>query len=150
MNTNFYEAFLRHANDADLLMASERWANADHLFGLAAECALKAILLQQGIPSCENLLQQGIPSCENGDICKDKNYKKYRKHINDIWDQYQNYMQTRLCYLISEENPFKDWNIADRYAPNGAITKETAQNHRVAFNEVRELIKKAELDGVIL
>lgn len=51
MKTDFHNAFSRHATDADLLLNKERWANADHHYGLAAECALKALLLQQGISS---------------------------------------------------------------------------------------------------
>lgn len=110
MNINFYEAFSRHDADAALLLKKRRWANADHLLGLAAECALKAILLQQGIQS------------KNGDMDR-----PYRDHINLLWDRYQNFMQTRNVFVIPDENPFRDWNIAQRYAP-ATPQKERLQN----------------------
>ena len=135
MCINFYDAFIRHDADANLLLTSSRWANADHLFGLAAECALKAILLQQGIPS------------DNGDINKD--HKDYRKHINVLWDNYHIYMQTRYVYDIPDENPFNDWDISQRYAPEGTITEQIVQQHFVAVGKIKEIIRKAELDGVI-
>lgn len=50
MSTDFYDAFSRHDADADLLLENERWANADHHYGLAAECALKAASAATGNP----------------------------------------------------------------------------------------------------
>jgi hypothetical protein len=42
---DFQEAAKRHLDDAELLLAqsSPRLANASHLFGISAECSLKAI-----------------------------------------------------------------------------------------------------------
>lgn len=40
---DFRDAAQRHLHDAKLLLDQERLANASHLFGLAAECALKAV-----------------------------------------------------------------------------------------------------------
>ena len=42
MSENYTEAALRHWRDAELLKEQNRVENADHLFGVAAECALKA------------------------------------------------------------------------------------------------------------
>ncbi len=137
MSTDFYDAFSRHDADADLLLENERWANADHHYGLAAECALKALLLQQGIPS------------DNGDMSPDRQYQRYRKHINDLWDSYQSFMQTRHAYAIPPDNPFQDWDIAQRYAPEKEITEHAARNHATAVGTLKQIIRKAERDGVL-
>lgn len=137
MNIDFHDAFFRHDADADLLLEKERWANADHHYGLAAECALKALLLQQGIPS------------DNGDICSGKQYRCYRKHINVLWDSYQSFMQTRSAYTIPPNNPFQDWDIAQRYAPGRELTEQAARTHGAAVGKLKQIISKAMLDGVL-
>jgi hypothetical protein len=40
MNADFLDAHYRHWQDAELLFGRGRLANADHLYGLAAECGL--------------------------------------------------------------------------------------------------------------
>ena len=45
MNTDFLDAHKRHWADAELLYNEDRWANADHLYGMAAECGLKRLIL---------------------------------------------------------------------------------------------------------
>ena len=78
MTSDFYNAFVRHDKDADILWQHQRWANSDHHYGLAAECALKALLLKQGIKT-----QEGDPSPE------------YKKHIRVFIFTYRFY--NRLC-----------------------------------------------------
>jgi len=46
---DFYDAHERHWVDAELLRDKERWANADHLYGFAAECGLKRLMLAFGM-----------------------------------------------------------------------------------------------------
>lgn len=133
MSIDFYNAFSRHDADADLLLNKERWANADHHYGLAAECALKAILLQQGISS------------KDGDIAE----PKYRQHINKLWDKYQSVMQTKKTYVLPMNNPFHDWRIDQRYAHENDITEQTARNHGAAVASLKKIVKEAELDGVL-
>jgi len=57
MPVDFYDACKRHWNDAEHLFDQKRLANADHLFGLAAECALKAVMVALGM----TLLPDGKP-----------------------------------------------------------------------------------------
>lgn len=133
MKTDFHNAFHRHADDADLLLERKRRANADHHYGLAAECALKALLRQQGITS------------KDGDL-DDRNY---RHHINKLWDKYQNFMQTRHAYAIPPDNPFQDWDIAQRYAPERDIAEQAVRNHGAAVASLRKIIEKAEYEGVL-
>lgn len=137
MSTDFLCAFSRHDTDANLLLQNNRWANADHHYGLAAECALKALLLQQGIPS------------NNGDIDTDRQCRRYRKHINHLWNYYQSFMQTRNAYEIPSQNPFQDWDISQRYAPENEITEDTTRAHGDAVCKLRQIIMRAKLDGVL-
>ena len=133
MKTDFHNAFYRHATDADLLLDQKRWANADHHYGLAAECALKAILLQQGISS------------KDGDMTE----HKYKQHINTLWDNYQSFMQTKNAYVLQEKNPFQNWLINQRYAHENDITEQTARTHGAAVASLKKIVKKAELAGVL-
>ncbi len=50
MQTDFLDAHERHWEDAELLFAQSRWANADHLYGLAAECGLKRLMIVFRMP----------------------------------------------------------------------------------------------------
>ena len=59
------------------------------------------------------------------------------------------FLQTRKTYSISEENPFADWNVSQRYDNEDSITKEVVQKHRLAVLEVEKIVRKAELDGVL-
>lgn len=128
MPSDFYNSFERHKKDAELLWNSNRWANADHLYGLAAECALKALLLTQGIQI---------------------SHRKYKKHINDLWDQYNRFMQTRSIYLIPTSNPFSNWNIAQRYENEINISRSNTQNHRNTVIHIAKIIKQAKRDGIL-
>ena len=47
---DFADAHRRHLEDAELLFDRERWAKADHLYGLSAECGLKAVMRSLGMP----------------------------------------------------------------------------------------------------
>ena len=133
MSTDFYNAFSRHDADADLLLENGRWANADHHYGLAAECALKALLLRQGISS------------KDGDIAE----PQYKQHINTLWDKYQSFMQTKNAYALPMNNPFRDWAIEQRYAHENDITEQTARDHGAAVASLKKIVKKAELAGVL-
>lgn len=44
LGTDFVDAHERHWRDAELLWQHQRWANADQLYGLSAECGLKALM----------------------------------------------------------------------------------------------------------
>ena len=134
MQPDFYNAFCRHASDADLLLECKRWANADHLYGIAAECALKALLQIQGISFAEN--------CTSSD-------RKYWVHINKLWDKYLSFMQTRDACEISDTNPFQNWDIAQRYAHEDDITEQTDREHCAAVDELRTVIEKARINGVL-
>ena len=46
---DFSGAGRRHYKDAELLKSDNRIPNAGHLFGFAAECGIKALLVSHGL-----------------------------------------------------------------------------------------------------
>ena len=58
-------------------------------------------------------------------------------------------MQTRHAYDIPDENPFHGWDINQRYAPERTITEQIVQKHSVAVGKLKEVISKAEREGMI-
>ncbi|MEE8525688.1 MAG: hypothetical protein V3T72_17260, partial [Thermoanaerobaculia bacterium] len=118
MRFDYREAALRHWQDAKYLGAGKRPANADQLYGLAAECALKYAMV----------VALGAPMTPAGDLID----RSHRRHIDELWSEYQTSVAgrrgSRFLSPLSRfaDNPFKDWSIARRYAadsetPGGAI-----------------------------
>ncbi|MDX9755575.1 MAG: SAM-dependent methyltransferase, partial [bacterium] len=118
METDFVDAAKRHWEDANFLLDENRLANADHLFGLSAECALKAVMKGLGMP----VRPDGSPS-------------QYRIHINRLWDEFISFAQKQNgaryeVYLAGQCNPFFDWDIAQRYSPRSEFTQPDVQHHQ--------------------
>ena len=72
---DFRDAMDRHWQDAELLRRNQRLANADHLYGLSAECELKAIMQRLGMKMRNNMPR----------------LRPDRRYINALWDRYQSY-----------------------------------------------------------
>jgi hypothetical protein len=125
MKTDFKNAYARHQKDANHLFDNKRYANADHLYGLAAECALKAVMI--GLePSLVN---------KNGDLLDKGN----KIHIDKLWGHFRIFLQGRtassyLAHISSNKNPFSNWNVNDRYAHEKRFTKNNTLPHQTAVN----------------
>lgn len=120
---DFPDAMDRHWQDAELLHTNQRLANADHLYGLAAECGLKALLEQDG-----NRIEG-----------------RTRRHINQIWGECGSLAVGRAGATSDfnpEVNPFHDWRIDDRYAHRRSIGSEQLQRHRSGAEQVRTMIER--------
>ncbi|WP_341643874.1 hypothetical protein [Thauera sp. SDU_THAU2] len=76
---DYADAAWRHWDDGLFLLADSRLANADHLFGLAAECALKAVMLPLGM----KLKPSGVPE------------DKRHGHIDRLWDEFGAFVSSR-------------------------------------------------------
>lgn len=111
MKEDYTAAAKRHWKDAGLLDEEERWENADHHYGFAAECALKSALERMGFFRDE-----------------------HRKHINVLWNKMQaTAFQKRfpgLVGLLSGANRFADWDVEQRYEADGAVTEEAMRAHK--------------------
>lgn len=134
MRANFQDSHSRHWEDAEILFDAGRLANADHMYGIAAECGLKALMAVWGMGYDDS---RDMPS-DQAD----------RKHADGIWQRYGQYLQGPQAgdYQLSN-NPFDDWSIHQRYWPRSCFKRETVSRHRRGAEEVREVFKKAERDG---
>ena len=77
---DFADAHFRHWKDAESLFDHDRWANADHLYGLSAECGLKAVMKKLGMDDDD----QGAPM-----------EREHRKHIDKLWPVYIDFVEHR-------------------------------------------------------
>lgn len=138
MHADFLDAHERHWDDAERLFAVQRWANADHLYGMAVECGLKRLMLAFGMQF---------------DLAKDKpTDREDREHADGIWDRFESYRNGHhrgVGFALSTENPFADWTVSQRYAHQDHFNNARATAHQAGASLVRQLVKKAVLEGII-
>lgn len=139
MCTDFRDAAERHWHDGGTLFSDDALANADHLFGLSAECALKAVMEPMGM----TLNADGKPS-----------ERRYRIHINDLWNEFHAFTTGRIgeryiSMLSMAPNPFSDWDINQRYHHRTAIPRQRVQRHREAAMAAMTILQEAILDGEV-
>ncbi|EKF9792512.1 hypothetical protein O1D11_003214 [Vibrio cholerae] len=140
MHADFHDAHKRHFEDAEFLHSDNRLANADQLYGVSAECGLKALMLKLGMPF---------------DRYKDRptNYDD-RTHINKLWDRFEVYRSghvsgAKLAGILPMTNPFLSWDISNRYAKTTDITQAMVDNHKTAATQVKQLVKHAQQEGLL-
>jgi hypothetical protein len=137
MNSDFLDAHHRHWQDAEQLFSAQRWANADHLYGLAAECGLKRLMLAFGM----SVSTTGSPS-SNDD----------RVHANGVWARYETYRSAHprgANYGLPSSNPFQNWHVSQRYAHQRHFNQGRADGHREGARRVGELINRASIVGLL-
>lgn len=138
MQADFLDAHERHWDDAERLFQAQRWANADHLYGMAVECGLKRLMLAFGMPYDT---AQNRPDKE-----------KDRKHANAIWARFESYRcghHRGTGYVLAGANPFDDWDVSQRYAHQSNFDQARVESHQAGAQAVCCLIKKAQREGLI-
>jgi len=138
MKTDFLDAHERHWDDAERLFSAGRYANADHLYGIAAECGLKRLMQRFGMVVNS---ATGTPA----DV-------EDRRHANHIWTRFESYRNGKvegIEYGLPTPNPFDNWNIADRYAHQSNFNKAAVQLHQAGAAAICALIKKAQREGLL-
>jgi hypothetical protein len=138
MQTDYHDAHNRHWHDAEQLFQAERWANADHLYGLAAECGLKRLMICFDMPFDSNRM---MPQD-----------RQDQQHADGIWARYETYReghQQGVNYGLPPGNPFHDWHVSQRYANQADFNQAHAESHRTGAELVCNLIKQAQQDGLI-
>lgn len=138
MKADFLDAHDRHWEDAEMLFAAKRFANADHLYGIAAECGLKRLMLSFGMP-----VDPSTGSPHNSD---------HRKHANILWANFESYRSGKVegtGYALNSPNPFSSWDVSDRYAHQSNFDLANTQRHQAGALEVRNLIRKAKRVGLL-
>jgi hypothetical protein len=118
-----------------------RLPTSDHLYGLAAECGLKAVMQDLGM----TLDDQGRPD-----------QKEYRVHINKLWDIFisftqgkigANYSSTLISYFKS--NPFSTWDVNQRYYHSNFFNATEINKHKVASTCIISILQQAIINGII-
>lgn len=138
MVTDFHDAHLRHLSDADTLYIAQRWANADHLYGLSAECGLKALMLKFGM-LFDN--RKNKPTNRDDMI-----------HADKIWTRYESYRSGHhlgINYQLTTNNPFASWEVNQRYEHQSSFSQHRVDPHKQGAECVKALVKKAQLEGLI-
>lgn len=134
---DYYDAAQRHWDDANHLLSNNRLPNADQLFGLSAECALKAIMLPMGMP-----MNNGRPA------------EKKHGHINVLWDEFITFAngkgQAHYAAALGASNPFKCWKIDQRYENGSAISMQTVEDHKKSAEITFGCLTQAVIDGVVV
>ena len=138
MNADFADAHERHWYDAGQLFGAGRWANADHLYGLACECGLKCLMVAFGM---DTRVSDGAPSRDDD-----------RVHVERAWDRYETYRSGHsqgAGYTLSPGNPFSNWHASQRYAAQHCFDESRVMPHKVGADEVQRLISKATIAGLM-
>jgi hypothetical protein len=138
VQSDFLDAHKRHQQDAETLFQSGRWANADHLFGLAVESGWKRLMLAFGMPFDSS---RDMPQA-----------REDKQHANGIWGRYEAYRSGHhqgSDYTLPSSNPFQNWGISQRYASAANFDRALVEPHRDGAEEVRKLIRKAQRDGLL-
>lgn len=101
---DFADAGYRHFDSASLLFSQGHLANASHLFGLTAECVLKAFIFQC---RCDVTVPQAT-----------------KKHIDsDLWSHFSSHpalasFPSRITKAQIYKSHFDEWRLEQRYWSN--------------------------------
>jgi len=138
MQADFLDAHERNWGDAERLFQAQRWANADHLYGLAAECGMKRLMLAFGMPY---------------DASKDRPTRQQdRVHADGTWARFESYRSGHAHgrgYVLPAGNPFGSWDVSDRYAHQSNFDQARAQGHQAGAQTIRDLIVRAQREGLL-
>lgn len=127
--------------------------SADHLAGIAAECAIKAILMDF-LGSELNEYDRPVHPQE-----KIRNTSKKRPHLEhghlpELWEHLTAIAHRRADsaagVLFAEllwENPFADWSVGDRYCDGTAITQQNLDRHLKAAHDLIAAHEQAKILG---
>ena len=134
---DFLDASKRHYSDALFLQSNSRLPNAAQLFGLAAECGLKAL-----IEKILNIKKGEWPS-------------QFRQHANVLVDSMSTLrasvagrQEAKYFVMLTQFGAFRSWDIAHRYWSTSDIPLTQHMSSWVkASTEVQKMLDQALIDG---
>lgn len=112
-----------------MLWNTKRLANADHLYGMAAECGLKWLMTGLGMKVDP---ETGTPLD-----------RKDRVHADEIWKRYETlYREQREARGLpsSKPYPFENWHVSERYIRSRHFTVSHVKAHRNGAAYVKQLV----------
>lgn len=129
----------RHLDDARYLHSDGRHPNADHLSGLAAECALKALVVE----GLGGQVKQGFAFTADE--------KKLRGHIDAAWTEIAALADGRpepeVLDLLTD-HPFADWRVDDRYSSGINIDEEIVEIHLIGATRAMKALEAVQLSNM--
>ncbi|MDI9389693.1 MAG: SAM-dependent methyltransferase [Synergistota bacterium] len=138
METDFLDAHERHWEDGELLFDNTRWANADHLYGIAAECGLKSLMAVFGMPfDAAKGRPADVADC---------------KHIDAIQRRYESYRSGcpfGAGYALPDSSVFDDWDVSQRYSHRSVFDRDRVDKHRGGTEAIRGLVQQARREGLL-
>ncbi|WP_406478458.1 hypothetical protein [Streptomyces sp. NBC_01615] len=143
-------AAARHFHDAVYLHDDQRLPTADHLFGFAAECAVKSLLLRFTTEvSMTN--GKGQPSDKPWWYNPDKNKMEWLGHIDHVLQTVSLLTHGRnspeLLQAMDRLSDFASWNVADRYTDGTTVEASVVACRREAATLVLTLHEQAVITG---
>ncbi len=134
----------RHMIDARLLLNANRVANAGQLFGIVAECGLKALVI-----AC------GVAPDAKGEIPRNH---RFRQHIPVLKDRLvaegnlipDGQRATKYILSLAHSTKLGDWLIDHRYWSDAALPVGSVDGWRVAAEEILQALDTAKEDGVLI
>jgi hypothetical protein len=136
----------------DATFNQSRMPNAGQLYGFAAECGLKAMLLACGVsPDTDG----GIPEIHPN---KPKRKHPLRQHMPNLIGHIASHGQLipdgmqATMYMASMPNlsqQFSGWSVDHRYCSDAAAPVSDVAQWRLAAKEVSTMLDQAKQDGVL-
>ena len=140
-HADFADANERHWEDAERFYKENRWANAEYLYGLSAECGLKAVMVVVGLKTDG----RGSPGLA------------YRRHVHELWEPFiawfgmfawtEAFAKADYLRWMMDYKPFEDWSHHDRYAKRSRFREVNVKPHREATEKVRSMVWYAKMGG---
>ncbi|URN12061.1 hypothetical protein LUW77_10750 [Streptomyces radiopugnans] len=159
---SFLKASGHHYDTARLAEARRLRISADHLAGLSAECAIKAILqdyLGSRLNTRNRLFNPELMAPQQPASPRQKqkkqDYKEYtHEHLPELWGQLSTIAQKRTgrgagpqFMQLLQRNPFHDWHVARRYCDDSTIAQADLDRHLSAARALIAAHEQARILG---
>lgn len=143
---DFPLAAKRHWCDAILLEANGRTGNAGQLYGLSAECGVKALLVALGYPTDPD----GSPAMNppTGTPQVRKHIHRLVGMIGNIQSEIAGRSGAKYTAMFPNITRFSNWSTEHRYWVDTAIPNSLPA-WKLAAEEVMRMLDTAFLDGVL-
>ena len=123
MLEDYSDALQRHLESGIALVGLEHFANASHLLGISAECAIKAILTKNRYPNSAKPLHSHLPWIL--DTLKTHSLFKNNAKL--------------LARITEAARGLNQWRIAQRYANRTQFLRSTVLAEMEAAKKLRQL-----------
>ncbi|MER6104584.1 hypothetical protein ABT115_20215 [Streptomyces sp. NPDC001832] len=146
---HFASAATRHFHDGDYLRKGSRLPSADHLYGFAAECAVKSLLLRFTEVAIGPLEGEEKPSAKPR-VRHPEDSERIIEfgHVNELVREIKLFASGRSgaplhALLDSDLRVFKKWNVKYRYYDGGWVQSDVVDKRRDAAHRILVLHEQA-------